>query len=237
LDVLFKQKRHVKGSGIDMSRLDMITNESNGFLITFCGLDGCGKTTIIHMLKEYLQNQNYDVLLTKQPTSFVRSSKIFRTYMDTPNHDEFDYRSLSLLAASDRVQHSNRVIAPALSEGKFVISDRYFYSCLANLRARGYTQDKWIYEIAKSIPKPDLAFFLDIDVDTAIKRVRSRAEERSRFIDIELQHKLRQQYLEIATLNEGILISSKENPDVTFQKVRSAVDSKILIPQKEYCYV
>ena len=84
-----------------------------------------------------------------------------------------------------------------------MVSDRYFYSCLANLRARGYEQDRWIYEISASIPKPDLAFFLDVDVDTAIRRVRSRASERDRYIDVPLQHRLRREYWEIAAENGG----------------------------------
>ena len=69
--------------------------------------------------------------------------------LDVPHHHyAYDYRSLSLLAASDRIQHCSRVIVPELKKGRLVISDRYFYSCLANLRARGYTEDRWIYEVA-----------------------------------------------------------------------------------------
>ena len=62
---------------------------------------------------------------------------------------------------------------------------------LANLCARGYERDRWIYEIAKqSIPAPDLAFFLDVPVETAVARVRQRPEEKDRYIDMELQNKL-----------------------------------------------
>ena len=132
-----------------MERLNMRSNQTSGLLITFCGLDGCGKTTMIRRLVADFKKES-DVFLTKQPTTAVRESEIFRTYMDCPNHDAFDYRSLSLLAASDRLQHVNKVIEPAMQTGKTVLSDRYFYSCLANLRARGFTQDRWIYEIAES---------------------------------------------------------------------------------------
>lgn len=94
--------------------------------------------------------------------------------------DAYDYRSLSLLAASDRLQHVNKVIEPQMAQGKVVISDRYFYSCLANLRALGFENDQWIYEIAESVVKPDVAFFFDVPVETAVKRVRSRIEEKDR---------------------------------------------------------
>jgi dTMP kinase len=199
-----------------------------GFLITFCGLDGCGKTTVITMLHDYLESIGISVILTKQPTSFVRSSEIFRTYMDSSCHDDFDYRSLSLLAASDRVQHSNRYILPLLERGEVVISDRYFYSCLANLRARGYTQDEWIYEIASFIPKPDISFFLDVDVNTSIARIRARVEEKDRYIDMALQHKLKQEYVDICKNIDGVLINSNTSPEITFNKIISKVNDTIM---------
>lgn len=208
-------------------KLDMMDNPSTGKLITFCGLDGCGKTTQIRRLQQHLEGKGYKVYLTKQPTDFVRNSEIFRNYMDTPSHDEFDYRALSLLCASDRVQHSNRVINRRLEEGYVVISDRYFYSCLANLIARGYEQDGWIYEVARSIRRPDVAFFLDIDVDTAVRRVRSRKEEKDRFIDLPLQHRLREQYLRIAGENHGVIISTSQTEETCFQLAVAEVDKVV----------
>lgn len=204
--------------------LTMKPNRSDGLLFTFCGLDGCGKTTMIRRLRTALEERGLPVALTKQPTDFVRKSAIFRTYMDTPEHGEYDYRSLSLLAASDRVQHSNRVIAPALAAGKTVISDRYFYSCLANLHARGYLRDRWIYEIARDIPQPDAAFFLDVEVETAVRRVRSREEEKDRYIDMELQRRLRQEYRELAAGRNGVLVPTNVTEDETFRRIWSVVE-------------
>ena len=205
-----------------MKTLDMKTNRARGYLFTFCGLDGCGKTTMLNKLKKDLEDQ-YQVRLTKQPTNAVRESAIFRTYMDSPNHEEYDYRSLSLLAASDRVQHANKVIEPALKRGNIVISDRYFYSCLANLRARGFVQDKWIYEIAESIVKPDVAFFFDVPVELAVNRVRSREEEKDRYIDMDLQYKLRSEYVAICKANNGVLVSTEMPIEDSYAIVKKAV--------------
>lgn len=202
-------------------RLEMYNGDFPGKLITFCGLDGCGKTTLLDRLKNYLKGRGFPVYVTKQPTDFVRNSDIFRNYIDSPDHTAYDYRALSLLCASDRVQHSNRVIVEKLREGTIVLSDRYFYSCLANLNARGYTQDFWIYEIARFIPRPDLAFFLDVDVDTAIRRVRARPSERDRFIDEPLQHRLRAQYLAIAKENRGICVSTANTPAPAEQRIQN----------------
>ena len=205
-----------------MKKLNMRPNTTSGLLLTFCGLDGCGKTTMLTRLISELEN-DYCLFVTKQPTTAVRESDIFRTYMDSPNHDAYDYRSLSLLAASDRLQHVNKVIEPQMEEGKIVISDRYFYSCLANLRSRGFENDKWIYEIAESVVKPDVAFFFDVPVETAIKRVRSRPEEKDRYIDIDLQHKLREEYIEICKANNGVLISTEMPIEESYQIVKNEV--------------
>lgn len=206
-----------------MKSLKMRPNLTKGYLFTFCGLDGCGKTTMLTRLKEDLEKQ-YCVFLTKQPTNAVRQSEIFRTYMDNPNHDAFDYRSLSLLAASDRLQHVNKVIEPQMAGGKVVISDRYFYSCLANLCARGFGDDRWIYEIAESVIKPDVAFFFDVPVETAVKRVRSRTEEKDRYIDMELQYKLRTEYIKICKANNGVLISTEMPIDECYAIVKKEVE-------------
>lgn len=204
--------------------LNFYEHKKPGKLITFCGLDGCGKSTMLRRLWQYLSEQGRELTVTKQPTDFVRRSAIFRTYMDSPVHDNYDYRSLSLLAASDRVQHTNRVILPELEEGKIVLSDRYFYSCLANLRARGYENDRWIYDVASFIAKPDLAIFLDTSVETAVARVRNRSEEKERFIDMDLQHKLREQYRMIAEENNCLLVSSEMSEEETWMAIKEAVD-------------
>ncbi len=206
-----------------MKRLHMRPNETKGYLFTFCGLDGCGKTTMLTRLKEDLE-RHYHVFLTKQPTNAVRESEIFRTYMDNPDHSAFDYRSLSLLAASDRVQHGSKVIEEKMAEGKIVISDRYFYSCLANLRARGFEKDKWIYEIAQSVVKPDIAFFFDVPVETAVKRVRNRIEEKDRYIDMDLQYRLREEYIKICKANNGVLISTELPIEACYATVKKEVE-------------
>ena len=214
-----------------MQTLHMRPNNTQGILITFCGLDGCGKSTMIQKLSKWLEKEGKTLFLTKQPTDFVRQSQIFRTYMDQPNHDAYDYRSLSLLAASDRVQHCSKVILPQLRDGNVVISDRYIYSCIANLWGRGYTEDRWIYEIAQSVVQPDLAFFLDVPVETAVWRVRQRPTEKDRYIDMDLQYALREAYQTLSREKNGVLLSSLEPEEETFEKVKHYV-KKVMEGQK-----
>ena len=205
-------------------KLHLRPHRTGGMLITFCGLDGCGKTTMIRRFAEHLQAQGKPVLITRQPTSFMRESEVFRTYMDQSDHSSYDYRCLSLMAAGDRIQHIHGVILPALQAGQCVISDRYLYSWIANLRARGYLRDRWPLEIASFMIQPDCAFFIDVPVQVAVERVRSRTEERDRYIDMDLQYKLRSQYRRIARQNKGIVLSSLKSEDAVFAEILQHVE-------------
>jgi dTMP kinase len=128
------------------------------------------------------------------------------------------------MCASDRIQQSNIEIMPVLNSGAVVICDRYYYSGLANLLARGYTDDLWIYEISRYVPKPDASFILDADVNTAIKRIRSRVQEKDRYIDVDLQYRLRENYIKIADENDGVFICERIGIDWCFEIVKEKVE-------------
>lgn len=122
------------------------------------------------------------------------------------------------------MQHVSKVIEPELQKGNIVISDRYFYSCLANLRARGFEKDGWIYEIAESVIEPDIAFFFDVPVETAVARVRKRPDEKDRYIDMDLQYKLRKEYINICKANGGVLISTEQDKEKSYEQVERIVE-------------
>ena len=111
-----------------------------------------------------------------------------------------------------------------MENGNIVISDRYFYSCLANLRARGFIHDKWIYEVAESIIKPDVSFFFDVPVEIAVGRVRSRENEKNRYIDMELQYRLRDEYIAICKVNNGVLIPTDMSVQDCYAIVKKEVE-------------
>ena len=201
------------------THLEFKKEKCSGSLIVFEGLDGAGKTSMINKVANDIGN----VVITKQPTPSMRSMDIFRTFTDSPDHGGFEYRAMSVMAAADRLQHVTQFIEPLLREGKTVICDRYYYSCLANLRARGYKYDRWIYELARYIHKPDISFFLDVPVNLAVARVRSRPEEKDRYINMELQYALREEYINICKENDGILVSTGIGEDCTYQKIITKV--------------
>ena len=75
--------------------------------------------------------------------------------------------------------------------------------------------------------KPDIAFFFDVPVDIAVSRVRKRPEEKDRYIDMELQYRLRDEYIDICKANNGILISTEISPVESYQIVKDNVERMI----------
>lgn len=118
-----------------------------GRLIVFEGTDGAGKSTMIDMAKEYLSERigAENLIFVKQPTDISRKTKLFQKMIYCKNAADVNYRAMQLLTLSDRVQHGFEIIEPALEKGKTVICDRYIYTSVANMFARGYRKEKWFF--------------------------------------------------------------------------------------------
>jgi dTMP kinase len=84
---------------------------------------------------------------------------------------------------SDRIQHGFEQIEPALAAGKTVICDRYVYTSLANMLARGYAKERWFFESGKYLIEPDLALLAFADPLKAIERIKARPEEAKRHLN------------------------------------------------------
>lgn len=131
--------------------------------ITFEGINGAGKTTQIELLYNYLTDKGYDVVKVKDPggNDYCRAiKKLVVTTKDVSKLAEI------LVLYSARIELINKIILPAISEGKIVISDRYIdtafaYYCINN------EKNKEIVETLNkklNIPMPDITFFIDIPV-------------------------------------------------------------------------
>ncbi len=205
-------------------RLNFNDNTYPGKLITFCGLDGSGKTTMIELLEKHLISSGHRCVVVKQPTKDIRTHPLFRASIDLPFNDSIDYRAVSLLCVADKLQHTTKVIEPLLEDGYTVISDRYYYSSLANLIAYGFYNEKWIYEISANITKPDFAFFLNVDPALAVKRVHAREREKDRFIDLNCQKRLAKAYYEIALCNDCKIIDCNNDLSDGFEQIKNIID-------------
>ena len=150
---------------------------SEGKLITFEGLDGCGKSTQINLLAQNLRTQGYDVLLTREPGGSLLGQKIRQLLLD-PNHDELADHTEAFLYAADRAQHIAEVIKPALAAGKIVLCDRYVDSTIAYQGyGRGLELDflEKLNQLATTGLMPSLTFYLMLPLKSAQDRLANRA--------------------------------------------------------------
>ena len=171
---------------------------TKGLFITFEGGDGCGKTTQIKLLDEYLRNKGYKTLLTREPGSKGLGEKVREILL---NYDgDVSPVCESFLFLADRAQNVDCLIKPALEEGTIVICDRHTDSSVAYQGyGRGLDIDriKMLNNIATSGLKPDLTIVLDVDVETSQKRVGAE-KDRMESAGMEFFERVRQGYLEIA---------------------------------------
>ena len=100
-----------------------------GYFISFEGGDGSGKSTQIQILREFLEERGYDVILTREPGGTPISEKIRSIILDKANSD-MDDMTEALLYAAARAQLVSQIIRPALEEGKVVICDRFVDSSM-----------------------------------------------------------------------------------------------------------
>lgn len=166
--------------------------------ITFEGADGCGKTTQIKLIDEYLRSKGYKTLLTREPGSKGLGEKIREILL---NYDgEVSSRCESFLFLADRAQHVDCIIKPALQEGTIVLCDRHTDSTVAY---QGYGRGLDIEEIKKLNAiatgglKPDLTIVFDVDIETSQARV-GKNKDRMESAGIEFFKKVREGFLEIA---------------------------------------
>lgn len=150
----------------------------NGLFITFEGADGCGKTTQVKLLAEYLEQCGVDVVRTREPGGCRISEKIRDIVLDK-NNMEMAAETEALLYAAARAEHVNQVIKPAVDSGKVVLCDRFIYSSLAYQgygRQLGVERVRQINEFAIMGYMPDVTVFMNVSPKRAFERMNELKE-------------------------------------------------------------
>jgi dTMP kinase len=156
--------------------------ETKPCFIVFEGIDGAGKSTQAKLLARRLADLGIPVLLTAEPSDGP-VGQIIRS-LTTRLEAEEEAR----LFTEDRRNHVERVILPALAEGRTVICDRYVHSSVAYQGARGVDQAAILSAQSPFAPQPDVIFLLEIPADIAIARIGSA--RRGRFSTFEVREDL-----------------------------------------------
>ena len=164
-------------------------------IVSIEGLDGSGKSTIIKEVAKKLTKHNVDVLITSEPTDGP-IGKLIKEYLKK-QQEERDRRLEALLFAADRLWHWKNVIHPAITSGKIVITDRYLHSSLA-YQSTDATEEKWILEINKHVPDPDISLFINVPPEVCLERIRESGRSFSIMENIENLEVVYKRYLDLA---------------------------------------
>jgi dTMP kinase len=178
-----------------------------GLFITFEGPDGSGKTTQIKMLKDYLENKGFEVILTREPGGTELGEDIRRILLDL-KHKDMDEKAEMLLYAAARAQHVSKLIKPALLEGKIVLCDRFVDSSYAYQgagRGLGIKLVEQVNEIALSGVYPDLTIFLNIEPTIGLLRSASSKglPDRLESEKIGFHEKVREGFVRVCEQNQN----------------------------------
>jgi dTMP kinase len=201
--------------------------------ITLEGPEGSGKTTQIAPLAEYLRQQGYTVLITREPGGTPISEQVRTIIMEMKNQS-MSPRAEILLFCAARAQLVEEVIRPALQAGTVVISDRYADSTLA-YQGYGHGLDRTalrqILAFATGGLQPDLTVLMDLDPAQGLERRRTGKGEWNRLdaFTLEFHRRVRQGYLEMAALEPARWqrIDAGQAPDVIQTQLRQLVAARL----------
>lgn len=202
--------------------------DKKGLFITFEGADGCGKTTQLNLLADYLRQKGYDVVITRETGAKGLGEKIREIVLHYEG--EISSNAEAFLFLADRAQNIDTIVKPAVEAGKIVLCDRHTDSTIAY---QGYGRGidlerlKMLNNLATSGFKPDLTFVFDVDVETAMSRV-GKNKDRIEAAGIEFHEKVRYGYLELAKAEpERVkVISSNDSIENIFVQVKNIVNEK-----------
>jgi dTMP kinase len=204
-----------------------------GLFITFEGPDGCGKSTQIAPLADYLRTKGHEVYTTREPGGTEISDQVRQIIMAMKN-TSMHPRTELLLFLSARAQLVEEVIRPRLAAGEVVISDRYGDSTLA-YQGYGHGVDRDVIRNLLSFATggliPDLTLLLDVDAETGLLRRQTGGGEWNRLdaYQLEFHRRVRSGYHELAALEPSrwVTVDAEQTPEMVQLAIRRVVDERI----------
>ena len=200
-----------------------------GLFLSLEGSDGCGKSTQIALLKEFLLKRGFEVVLTREPGGCPISERIREVILSLDSKGMSD-ECEALLYAASRVEHVREVIEPALKCGKIVICDRFLDSSIAYQaygRELGEGFVRQINEPATKRAFPELTLLLELNREESRRRMANGAPlDRLEIEQEDFFSRVRQGYDALAAANPGriVRIDASRTIEQVFEAVRGAVE-------------
>lgn len=179
----------------------------SGKLIVLDGPDGCGKSTQVRMLCQWLLDQGTDAIALRDPGDTEIGERI-RKILLSRNSRDMDTMTELLLYMACRAQLWSQRIKPALEAGRWVVMDRWVSStCAYQGHAGGYGIDRVLAIAENALERiwPDLTVILDVGVEVAAGRMGDdldRIEQRGE----DYHQKVQEGFLRLAETNSGFVV-------------------------------
>jgi dTMP kinase len=202
--------------------------------ITLEGPEGSGKTSAITKVKEILEKEGHEIVMTREPGGTPISEQIREVILNKEN-TAMDYRTEALLYAASRRQHLVEKIWPSVKAGKIVICDRYLDSSLAY---QGFARDLGIEDILKinmyatENTFPDLTLLFDLDPEIGLSRINADKNREVNRLDLEklsFHKKVREGYLSLAKLypERFVIIDASKSKEEVVEQTLKAIKERL----------
>src|SRR5438552_13358837 len=185
-----------------------------GRFLSFEGIEGCGKTTQIALLSEYLRKHSIPHTITREPGGTAVGEGIRKILLNSETIHIAVASELLLFYAS-RSQNIQEKIKPSLERDEMVICDRFYHASMAYQGyGRGIPLDfiTRLTDLVCDRFRPEVTILLDIEPAVGLGRARARNHERvedeGRFEaeDLKFYTRVRNGYLELAQRDSRIRV-------------------------------
>lgn len=198
---------------------------SRGVFVCFEGGEGAGKSTQSRLLAQWLEVRGHHAVLTFEPGDTPVGQQLRQIVLD-PDTGELSDRTEALLYAADKAEHIDTVVAPALAQGRVVITDRYVDSTLAYQGAgRALVPDEleYVARWATGDLRPHVTVLLDLEPAAGLSRLAGR--DRIEGESVEFHQRVRAAFVGLAEADpEHYLVLDARAP---VEEIAAAVRARV----------
>ncbi len=206
----------------------MSEQTKRGAFIAFEGIDGSGKGTQIHMLKQYLEQEGYPIFGTLEPNDSPTGSLIHQIMIGRIKTTNDVIASLFVADRLDHIQNDTNGILKFVNQGVNVITDRYYFSSYAYQSVD--VPMEWIIQansLAASLLRPDVTVFIDVDPEITMKRIEQNRMTKELFEETDRLIETRARYFEafdrLKDEENVVIIDGARSPQEVQEDVLKAV--------------
>lgn len=205
-----------------------------GRFLVLEGIDGCGKTTQLKQLAQWLPVSGLmpagaTLHLTREPGGTPLGQALRELLLHPPQASAPSPTAELLLYAADRAQHVEQLIRPALDRGDWVLSDRFSGSTLAyqgDGRGLDASTIRDLERIATAGVTPDLTLWLDLPIAVSLRRRQTQAADRIEAEGTAFLARVAEGFRSLAAERGWAAVAAERTPDQVQQAIRAQVEAK-----------